>query len=170
MKSKKLSEIKGFENCKNYIIYEDGSIYSKRLKRFMKLPKDSSGYLCLDIRRTNSICKYPKVHRLVMLAFSKEKPKEQVNHIDGNKENNHISNLEWVSNEDNRRHAVETGLMDSINYGIAQYDLEGNLLNVFHTAKEAIQKLGIKNGESGNIGRCIRGNRKTAYGYIWKQY
>ncbi len=93
MRSKNLSNIKGFENCKNYIIYEDGSIYSKKIKRFMKLPKDSRGYLCLDIRRANSIYKYPKVHRLVMLAFSEDEPKEQINHIDGNKENNHISNL-----------------------------------------------------------------------------
>ena len=67
MRSKNLSNIKGFENCKNYIIYEDGSIYSEKLKRFMKLPKDSSGYSCLDIRNTNSIYKYPKVHRLSLI-------------------------------------------------------------------------------------------------------
>ncbi|WP_410315448.1 NUMOD1 domain-containing DNA-binding protein [Klebsiella pneumoniae] len=53
---------------------------------------------------------------------------------------------------------------------MAQYDLEGNLLNVFYTAQEALEFLGISNKRSGNIGRCIKGERKTAYGYIWKQY
>ena len=104
-----------------------------------------------------------------MLAFSNQDPKEQINHIDGNKTNNHISNLEWVTNRENREHAIENGLKDEIGYGIAQYDLDGNLLNIFETANEACKYLN-KPGHAGNIGRAIKGNRKTCYGFIWKQY
>lgn len=167
---KELSEIKGFESCANYVLYSDGRVYSRYKEDFLEPLPDSKGYQCIDIRSTNSILRYPKIHRLMMLAFSKESPKEQINHIDGNKKNNNIENLEYASNRENREHAIKTGLKDEIGYGIAQYDLDMNLLDVYDTASEAIDVLGIHNGNPGNIGRAIRGSRKTAYGYIWKQY
>lgn len=87
MKYKSIKEINGFENCKNdYLIYEDGSIYSKKSKRFLKCPIDSKGYKYLDLR--NSKCKYkcPKVHRLIALAFIPNPNNlPQINHKDGNK-------------------------------------------------------------------------------------
>ena len=164
-----ISKLKGFENCTGYYIYSDGRVYSDYKKDFLKPLTNSKGYKYIDLRNRNPVVKMPKIHKLVMLAFSKDKPLEQVNHIDGNKSNNHISNLEYVSNEDNRKHAIENRLKDEIKYEIAQYDLDGNLLNVFRTAEEALIHLG-KPPYSGNIGRAIRGHRKTCYGYIWKQY
>lgn len=114
--------------------------------------------------------KCPKIHRLVMLGFSNQTPSEHINHKDGNKSNNHISNLEWCTNEENRHHAINNGLKDEVDYGIAQYDLEGNLLHVYRTCEEALHALGKNYEGSGNIGRVIRNKRKTAYGYVWKQY
>lgn len=56
--------------------------------------------------------RYYKVHRLVAIAFiPNPKNLPQVNHIDGNKSNNHISNLEWVDALSNQRHAVRLGLI-----------------------------------------------------------
>lgn len=165
-----LSEIKGFENCKNYIIYDNGNLYSKKSKRFLKPLKDSKGYYYYDLRNQNIKYKCPKAHRLVMLAFSNQEPKAQINHIDGNKKNNHISNLEWCTNEQNREHAINNNLKNEVDYWIAQYDLDNNLLNVFKTCKEALTYLGKEPKISGNIGRVIKGKRKTAYGYKWKQY
>lgn len=167
---KKLSNVKGFENCTNYYIYDDGRVYSLKYKRFLNLPTDTKGYKYLDIRRTGSILKCPKIHKLVMLAFSYEEPKEQINHIDGNKHNNNLHNLEYVSNKENRNHALITNLKQEINYGIAQYDMNDNLLNVFNTAQDALRYLGKNDKASGNIGRCIKGYRKSAYGYKWQQY
>ncbi len=167
---KELCKVKGFENCKGYYIYDDGRLYTPRRKKFMKPCTDSSGYLYYDIRNTNSIYKCPKVHRLVMLAFSNEEIKKEINHKDGNKHNNKINNLEWVSHDENRIHAIKTGLKNEVNYGIAQYDFNNNLLKVFYTCKEALEFLGKNSQQSGNIGRCIRGKRKSAYGYVWKQY
>ena len=168
---KRLSEIKGFENCDKYIIHSDGRIFSRHSNKFLKPLKDSKGYSYIDIRSKKAKYSCPKVHRLVMLAFGQEKEeKEHINHIDGNKDNNDISNLEYVTNKENRKHAILNGLKDEYNYYIAQYDTKGNLLDVFDTGSEAIEKLGLKSGASGNIGRCIRGKRKTAYGFVWKQY
>lgn len=174
---KKLSDITGYENATGYLLSSEGKVYSYQNldeENYSELTevkgsKDSKGYLCLDIRNKNSIRKYPKIHRLIAKSFiSNENELPQVNHINGNKTDNNVNNLEWVSNRQNRIHAIQNGLQDYIDYGVAQYDLDGNLISTYDTAEEALIKLG-KPPHSGNIGRVIRGNRKTAYGYIWRR-
>lgn len=73
---------------------------------------DKDGYVCVSIR-INCKSVGQKIHRLVAIAYL-ENPNhyEQVNHKDGNKQNNHYTNLEWVSNIDNQRHAWQTGLKE----------------------------------------------------------
>lgn len=173
--TKDLSLLKNFEKTSGYKVHSDGYIVSIKLgkEEVLKGSLDSKGYLYLDIRHSGAEIKCPKIHRLVALAFvPNPKNKPQVNHIDGNKTNNHYSNLQWVTNEENRTHAIKTGLKNEIHYGIAQYDLNGNLLNVFKTATEALASLGIANprNRAGEVGRVIRGKRKTAFGFIWKQH
>ena len=88
----------------SYEITEDGRVFKndKELAR----TKDKNGYL---------ICNYQgrkaKVHRLVASKFIPNKENlKTVNHIDGDKENNNVSNLEWATQKDNVRHAWATGL------------------------------------------------------------
>lgn len=166
---KALSEIEGFENCTGYLIYDDGTLYNEKKDKTYKPLTDSKGYKYYDIRHLNARYSCPKVHRLVMLAFSEEVPKPQINHIDGNKSNNSLDNLEWVTNKQNRTHAIDKGLKDEVRYGIAQYDKQGNLVEIYDTCRDALKALGRNYQQSGNIGRAIRGKRATAYGYIWKQ-
>ena len=167
---KKLSELKGYEDCENYLIYDDGRVYSTKNKSFLKLCHDSSGYVYLDIRRKNSTLKCPKVHRLVASLFIGEQPGYEINHKDGNKDNNAVSNLEYVTHEQNRIHAIKTGLADEVNYDIVMCDTNWNELGIFHTCTDALEYLNLPNGNPGNIGRAIRGKRQTAYGYKWKNY
>lgn len=79
-------------------------------ERLLKPSNTSTGYkkveLCKDGKRKSF-----KVHRLVAIAFIPNPDnKPEVNHIDGNKINNNIDNLEWVTSSENSVHAYETGL------------------------------------------------------------
>lgn len=82
--------------------------------RILRLSEDKKGYL--RVRATiqrEKMCF--KVHREVAKAFI-QNPNglPQVNHKDGNKKNNSAENLEWVSNEENARHAIENGLWENV--------------------------------------------------------
>lgn len=75
---------------------------------------DSVGYRQVTFRISNKRhCL--RVHRLVANAFLAEGRSDQnfVNHIDGDKLNNHVSNLEWATHTENLRHAINTGLLDT---------------------------------------------------------
>lgn len=80
----------------------------------LRQTKDEDGYLFVAFCRIDK--KSPitgRIHQLVATLFLDQKPKPgqiQVNHIDGNKENNTPENLEWASPDENNRHARETGL------------------------------------------------------------
>jgi hypothetical protein len=107
-----------------------------------------------------------RLHRIVALTFI-ENPenKEQVNHIDGNKTNNAVSNLEWVTNQENQIHKFKTGLGNNFTRKIGQYDLEHNLIKEFSSIAGAAKELNI--GKS-NIRGILTNYRKTAGGFIFK--
>ena len=96
--------IDGFTKVKsleNYCVNEDGLILNIRTRGMIIPSISKKGYLqvCLTNKNTYSI------HRLVALTFIENKEnKTEVNHIDGNKLNNHISNLEWNTTQENLEH------------------------------------------------------------------
>lgn len=99
-------KIKGYSN---YKISSTGRVMSNSLIRKQCLGK--RGYLVIDLYE-NNIRKNYKVHRLVANAFIKNKDnKLTVNHIDGNKLNNSVENLEWATYKENNNHAIKNGLM-----------------------------------------------------------
>lgn len=82
--------------------------------RILKATPDTKGYLRVSVT-IHREKKHFKVHREVAKAFLEEKPgKTQVNHIDGNKQNNVASNLEWVNNIENAQHAICSGLWGNV--------------------------------------------------------
>ena len=93
----------------DYDVYEDGRIFSHKTNKFL-LGDSFSGYLMYKLSINGESRKF-KAHRLVAMLWL-ENPNNLpiVNHIDGNKMNNHYSNLEWCTTHHNNKHARETGL------------------------------------------------------------
>ena len=92
-----------------YTIREDGTITNK--DGSVKTPY-GKGYEAVKLYYNGRYNQH-YVHRLVAEAFIDGRD-ETVNHKDGNKQNNHVSNLEWMSYSDNNKHARENGLVDKI--------------------------------------------------------
>ena len=106
------------------------------------------------------------LHRLIALTFLENfENKEQVNHKDGNKLNNSIQNLEWVTNKENQIHKFQKGLGNNFTRKIGQYDLSGNYIREYNSIVLASKELNI--GKS-NISGVLTNNRKTAGGFIFK--
>jgi hypothetical protein len=106
------------------------------------------------------------LHRLVALTFiDNPENKKQVNHIDGNKTNNNITNLEWVTNKENQIHKFATGLGNNYTRKIGQYELNGIFIKEHISIALAANEV---NTSKSNISGVLRGKRKTAGGFIWK--
>lgn len=106
-----------------------------------------------------------KTHQLVIRVFEGPPPddKPYVNHIDGNKSNNELSNLEWCSVEENMKHAAT--LDNRIGCPIVQLDLDGNVIKEFNMISEAVSELGII---FSSISDVLNGKNITAGGFKWK--
>lgn len=94
-----------------YLVYDDGRVYSRKSKRFLSPGVEKSGYRQVTLSDENGRKNRIKVHRLVAMIYL-ENPNNlpQVNHKDGNKTNNNVSNLEWCTAYHNNKHARDTGL------------------------------------------------------------
>ena len=89
-----------------------GRLRNSTRKNILKPRIDKNGYYSINIKIDNGKGKNLTIHRLVAIAFIKRiRLKRQVNHKDGCKTNNHVSNLEWVTSSENMRHAYDSGLM-----------------------------------------------------------
>jgi len=102
------------ENIKEYDLYsitENGEIFSHLRNKWLKHYIRKDGYHQVQLRKDGkTILKLP--HRLVAQVYLGESDLT-VNHIDGNKSNNHVSNLEWVTHQENQLHAFRLGLRDN---------------------------------------------------------
>lgn len=167
-------DIPGYEGL--YKINNLGEIWSIRKNIIMKGGLTGFGYK--NIILTKNKHKYQVyVHKLVAETFIPNPDnKPQVNHIDGNKLNNELDNLEWVTYSENNKHAYATGLRKSskgINNDysrklmtpINQYDLNGNFIKKWNSQREITNELKIPQQ---NISLCVRGKRNKAHNYIWK--
>ena len=124
------------DNRPNYYISSLGRFKNKNgnLVNFKK----SSGYKRLRISKQKYL-----LHRLVAITFIPNPDnKEQVNHIDGNKLNNAVENLEWVTNQENQIHKVKIGLYKGTKK-IIQYDENMIIKNKFNSIIEASKMLGV---------------------------
>lgn len=103
--------MKQIEKYPDYFVTKEGLVFSSKTNKFLKFSYDQQGYQRVGLFIGNYKSKTIKVHRLVAETFIKNPDnKKDVNHIDGNKLNNDISNLEWCTRSENIRHAFKNGL------------------------------------------------------------
>lgn len=102
--------IAGYEGLYRISIF--GEVWSYRINRYLKQQISNKGYPYVNLYSKDKGKKLIKVHRLVASSFIPNPNNyNQINHKDGVKTNNHVSNLEWVSSSSNMKHAYEHGLM-----------------------------------------------------------
>lgn len=145
----------------SYYIYEDGRCYSLTSKKFLK-PKTSTKYDRYSISVEGKV--YDRyAHRLVAIAFLEQaEGKNEVNHKDGNTRNNHVSNLEWVSRQENLKHQYNNQLYNKRK--IKQFSLSGKFIQEWNTAAQAARELGLS---SSSINACCLGNQENSGGFQW---
>lgn len=110
-----------------------------------------------------------RVHRMVALTFiDNPDNKPYVNHINGNRSDNNVENLEWVTPSENTQHAVDTGLFKSGRArAVIQYNLNGEQMATFESASEAARQTG---GSQSKITMCCRRQRDSVNDYQWRYY
>lgn len=104
-------QVSNLGNIRSLTLWNGHRYVKRTVPKMLKPTMTTTGYLKAKIR-IDGIKKDYKIHRLVALAFIEPiQGKEFVNHIDGNKTNNEVSNLEWCTRSENMIHAHRTGLI-----------------------------------------------------------
>lgn len=129
----------------------------------------NKGYFVVTMS-TDDNSKRCLVHRLVALAFiPNPENKPQVNHIDGNKQNNCVSNLEWVTDKENMTHASKNGLLnihEPLNKRpVLMFDLKGNFIKEYESRASVARDL---HTDPSCVYNVVRGKFKQTNGYILK--
>ena len=111
------------------------------------------------------------VHRVVASVFiPNPENKPQVNHIDGNRYNNNVTNLEWATQSENMLHSAHVlheGMFENRKKPVIQLSKSNNPIKLWASAADAAKALGIKRT---NILHCCKGRKcfKSAGGYHWQ--
>lgn len=163
-----------------YKISDDGKVYScfkpktsivtDTWRELKQIYDKSCGYMIVTLCSGNGRRQNKRVHRLLMEAFVPNPHNySQINHIDGNKLNNSLSNLEWCTGKHNSSEAVRIGLTrkrDMANEkAVIQMDLDGNFIAEHRSVTLAAKAV---NGIVTNIAKVCRGERNYASGFRWR--
>lgn len=143
---------------KEYYVSEDGRVWNNS-RGFLEqmVLEENAGYnrvrLVIDGKG-----RHYRVGRLVATYFLENKDnKPIVNHIDGNKQNDDVNNLEWATYSENTQHAYDCGLArnasgaeDSQSKSVTMFDNNGNIISNFGSIREAVRETGLSLGYIGN--------------------
>ena len=166
---------KTIEECSDYQVSNLGRVksfkYDKENGKIMNPYRTTKGYLQIDLqldgrKRQNRM--HVAVHRLVAKAFIPNPDNlPQVNHKDENKENNHVDNLEWCTNEYNECYGTKSKrVAQKIRKKIYSVDESGKIEH-FDGVRLAEREMFDRFGISGNIAAALIGKQKTAMGRQW---
>ena len=153
-----VKDVVGYEGL--YTVNALGQIYSIKRNKYLVPCPNRFGYSCVCLYKDGKN-KSEKVHRIVAKAFiANPLGKPQVNHIDGDKENNRVWNLEWCTNKENQKHAFAINKRSGYKVKIIE---TGQVFSSLVDCAKAI------NGSNSDISRCLLGKTKTHKGYHFEK-
>lgn len=152
--------------------------------RIRKASRQKTGYMLVELRNNGTKTIAKLVHRLVAQAFvPNPENKPHVNHLDGNKANNHVDNLAWCTAAENERHSYVTlgkkanltglgrkGALHAQSKPVFQFSLKGEFIAKHGGATEAARSLydkGFPKASQNRVSCCARNETAYAYGFIW---
>lgn len=159
MKKVQINTLPGFEDVQDaYYITEEGNVYGFRGKMKPGGAGTNRDYKFVKLRTKDSKTKCILVHRLVALAFiPNPENKPFVNHLDVNPGNNHVSNLEWVTPQENNDHSRSQAVI-------------GTCIKTGKTIQfKSTQEAGRNGFHQGHVSACIRGKLPHHKGYTWER-
>lgn len=161
-----MGRVKSVERDLPHKTYGTWHIRERILKPYWAGKKKNGQYLAVWLHCGHGVQRTYRVHRLVAEAFIEKVPgKDFVNHIDCDRSNNAVSNLEWCTLQENTAHAFANGRCENVCkcHEVPVVNVETG--EVFRSLKLASEKYGVTGGA---ISRALRGKAKTSCGYHWK--
>ena len=132
-------------------------------EKILKPFQTTQGYMAVDLPSGKS----KRIHRLVAQAFlPNPEGVTDVNHKDCDVTNNHVNNLEWVTSKENRKHAMDNGLVIRVGKckPVAQYTLDDKYVETYRSVLDAHSITGINKR---SIAACASGRRNKAGEFKW---
>lgn len=149
-----------------YEISKDGVVYSLTANKVIATRDNGRGYLVVSLS-VNGAYETRKIHRLVAITYIPNPDRlPQVNHLDGDKRNNNVSNLEWCTNDHNIKHASRLGLLKGTgrkSLGYVGTHLETNNV-IRHGTLDEAEAHGF---DGSTISKCCKGSRNYHKDYNW---
>lgn len=150
----------------SYYFCKDGRGANLKTGKYLNPTCHTNGYLRFGLF-INGERKWFSAHKLIYQVFHPDQiiPDDmQINHIDGNKYNNALANLECISRQDNMLHSYYVLKQNTIQ--VKQYDIKNNFIKSYLSLSQAAEETGFL---VSGISMAINGKMKTYKGFIWKK-
>lgn len=164
--------MKKIKDFPNYQIDTNGDIQNLRTGRILKTGKNQKGYHHITLSNKGK-SKTTTIHKLVFTTYiGQTKKGYDINHIDGNKNNNSVSNLELITRKENCQKAVLNGQIKSgfdckLSVNVQQINpLTNSVINTYGSIIIATKETNVSGSSISNV---INGHRQTAGGFKWKR-
>jgi hypothetical protein len=149
----------------NYRVSSFGRVHNIKTNNILH-PVETCGYYKVRLSQNGKTTDW-LIHKLVFQSFHHEVDTKDycIDHIDGNKHNNSLSNLRKITLSENVRKAYYEQRTNSNIKPVSQYSKEGEFLATFPSSREAARQLNL---DSSSITKCCKGKLKTTGGFVFK--